>query len=227
VRRAALPKGDTAHILLTVEELAINELREPFHQWTRTLVIPVRGDQLAAALPHHAALALRLGPAAWDDRTVEEARSIWSEVEGDIRKLLRERATDLTKTIKAALQTAVADATKRENDRFASRQGEISVLIQRQSLQSLEAEIGRLKKEKEQGLLFDGSLMLDELDRSIQAKEEELRRRRGHYEELREQLKNERDRVINRIIPRRFALRGDAQVFPVAVEIRLPGGKHA
>lgn len=227
VRRTALPKGHTAHILLTIEELAINELREPFHQWTRTIVIPVKGDQLVPALPHQSALALRLEPAAWDDRTVEEARSVWSEVEGDIRKLLRERATDLTTTIKDALTTAVADATKRENDRFASRQGEISVLIQRQSLQSLEAEIGRLKKEKEQGLLFDGSLMLDELDRSIQAKEEELRRRRGHYEELREQLKNERDRVINRIIPRRFALRGDAQVFPVAVEIRLPGGKHA
>lgn len=227
VRRAALPNGHTAHILLTIEELAINELREPFHQWTRTLVIPVKGDQLATALPHQPARELRLEPASWDDRTVEEARSIWSEIEGDIRKLLRERAVDLTESIQAALSAAVAEATKRENDRFASRQGEISVLIQRQSLQSIEAEIARLKKEKEQGLLFDGSLQLDELDRSIQAKEEELRRRRGHYEELREQLKIERERVITRIIPRRFALRGDAQVFPVAVEIRLPGGKHA
>ncbi len=227
VRRDALPNGHTAHILLTIEELAINELREPFHQWTRTLVIPVKGDQLATALPHQPARELRLEPASWDDRTVEEARSVWVEVEGDIRMLLRERAADLTQSIQTALSAAVAEATKRENDRFASRQGEISVLIQRQSLQSIEAEIGRLKKEKEQGLLFDGSLQLDELDRSIQAKEEELRRRRGHYEELREQLKIERERVITRIIPRRFALRGDAQVFPVAVEIRLPGGKHA
>lgn len=227
VRRAVLPKEHTAHILLTIEELAINELREPFHQWTRTLVIPVKGDQLATALPHQPARELRLEPASWDDRTVEEARSVWAEVQGDIRKLLRERAADLTQSIQTALSAAVAEATKRENDRFASRQGEISVLIQRQSLQSIEVEIGRLKKEKEQGLLFDGSLQLDELDRSIQAKEEELRRRRGHYEELREQLRIERERVITRIIPRRFALRGDAQVFPVAVEIRLPGGKHA
>jgi hypothetical protein len=227
VRRALLPKEHTAHILLTIEELAINELREPFHQWTRTLVIPVKDDELDAVLPHQPARELRLEPASWDDASVEEAKSVWSEVEGDIRKLLRERAADLTQSIQTALSAAVAEATKRENDRFASRQGEISVLIQRQSLQSIEAEIARLKKEKEQGLLFDGSLQLDELDRSIQAKEEELRRRRGHYEELREQLKNERERVISRIIPRRFALRGDAQVFPVAVEIRLPGAKHA
>ena len=34
---------------------------EPFHQWTRTVVIPVKGDQLVPALPHQSALALRLG----------------------------------------------------------------------------------------------------------------------------------------------------------------------
>ena len=49
-----------------------------------------------------------------------------------------------------------------------------------------------------------------------------MRRRRQHYEELREQLQIERERVLSGIIPRRFALRGTAQVFPVALEIRLP-----
>ena len=174
VRRVILPKGQSAQILLTVEELAINELREPFHQWTRTLVLPVIGDRLAAVLPHLPARALRLEPASWDEPTMEEARSVWREVESDVRRVLRERAAELTKVIRDALGIAMGDATKRENDRFASRQGEISILIQRQSLQSLEAEIGTLKREKEQGLLFDGSLSLDELDRSIQAKEEEL-----------------------------------------------------
>lgn len=223
-RRSPLPRGTDALILLTIEELAINELREPFHHWVRTLALPWRGERLGASLPHAPATALRLGAGPLDESAVSTGRRIWSDAEPDLRALLRTRAADLTQQVAQRLEQAKADATQHENDRFASRQGELSALIQRQTLQSLEAEIGRLKREREQGLLFDSSLQLDELDRSIQAKEEELRRRRDHYEELREQLRLERDRVINRIIPKRFALRGEVQVFPVAVEIRLPEG---
>ncbi len=39
---------------------------------------------------------------------------------------------------------------------------------------------------------------------------------------LRDQLAAERTRVVDHLLPLRHALRGDAQVFPVAVEIRLP-----
>ena len=40
--------------------------------------------------------------------------------------------------------------------------------------------------------------------------------------EIREQLQRERTRVLERLLPARFALAGEAQVFPVAVEVRLP-----
>jgi len=40
--------------------------------------------------------------------------------------------------------------------------------------------------------------------------------------ELREQLERERTRVLQHLLPRRYEMRGEAQVFPVAVEIRLP-----
>jgi hypothetical protein len=70
--------------------------------------------------------------------------------------------------------------------------------------------------------LFDPEDRVAELLRSEHAKKEELQRRRGHYEELRQQLAQERERVTDHLIPKRFAMRGDAQVFPVAVEIRLP-----
>ena len=52
--------------------------------------------------------------------------------------------------------------------------------------------------------------------------QEELRRRRDHYEEIRGQLQRERTRVVEHLLPARFALAGSAQAFPVAVEIRLP-----
>ena len=60
-----------------------------------------------------------------------------------------------------------------------------------------------------------------EIEWSLEETEEELRRRR-HYEEIREQLHRERTRILDRLLPARFALAGAAQVFPVAVEIRLP-----
>ena len=46
-----------------------------------------------------------------------------------------------------------------------------------------------------------------------------------NYEELRKQLESERERVMRYLLPKRYALHGKAQVFPVAVEIRLPEAK--
>ena len=83
-------------------------------------------------------------------------------------------------------------------------------------------EIGQLAHRRRQGQLFDESERLAEIERSIEEKEEELGRRRHHYEEIREQLQRERTRILERLLPARFALAGSPQVFPVAVEVRLP-----
>ena len=67
VTEGTVPAGAEALILLTVEEMAINELRETFHHWTRTLAIPVSGGKPgqpeAYAGPHHGAVIFRPCPA--------------------------------------------------------------------------------------------------------------------------------------------------------------------
>lgn len=73
-----------------------------------------------------------------------------------------------------------------------------------------------------QGDLFDDSGRLSEVERSIQEKQAEIDRRNSHYSEIRDQLQRERERTIEFLLPKRYAMPGDAQVFPVAVEIRLP-----
>jgi hypothetical protein len=133
-----------------------------------------------------------------------------------------ERAKDLTTTLSEALRHEQERAIRRERERFQSRQGELSALIEQQSLARLEREIAALEAARRQGYLFDPEARLEDLLRSEQAKKEELHRRRAHYEELRGQLSRERERVIDHLIPKRYALHGAAQVFPVAVEIRLP-----
>ena len=75
---------------------------------------------------------------------------------------------------------------------------------------------------KLQGRLFNETERLEEVERSIEEREKELKRRRSHYEEIREQLGRERTRILDRLLPARFTLAGEAQVFPVAVELRLP-----
>ena len=51
--------------------------------------------------------------------------------------------------------------------------------------------------------------------------EDELRRRRSHYQGLLEQLQRERNRVLKQILSKRYSLRCQAQVFPVTIELRL------
>ena len=73
--------------------------------------------------------------------------------------------------------------------------------------------------------MFDETERLAEIERSIKEKEQELTRRREHYEDIREQLQRERTRILNYLLPKRFVIAGSAQAFPVTVEIRLPDGR--
>ncbi len=52
-------------------------------------------------------------------------------------------------------------------------------------------------------------------------------RRQLHFEEIREQLEKERERILKHLLPRRHAMSGAAQVFPVSLEVRLPAASDA
>jgi len=61
-----VPAGADAVLLFTVEELAVNDLRETFHHWSRTLALPVKGRTLGQLLhtkaPKSGAAALPVLP---------------------------------------------------------------------------------------------------------------------------------------------------------------------
>jgi superfamily II DNA or RNA helicase len=221
VRQGDVPAGADALLLLTVEELAVNELRESFHHWVRTIKIPVHNGDLGPALGYLPASQLG-GSTRVYAGGLTRAREIWGEVEGDVRARLKTLAGELETRLIEMLAFEKVEAIKREAERFRSRQGELSALIQEQTLASLEREVEDLKREQQQGFLFDQAERLAAMASSQKEKEEELRRRKAHYEALRDQLARERTRVLDHLLPRRYALRGKAQVFPVAVEIRLP-----
>jgi superfamily II DNA or RNA helicase len=222
VRHGGVPQGAEALLLITVEELAVNELRESFHHWVQTLRVPIRKGELRDVQPHEPVRVTQASVRPGTRGDMAKARALWDDIAVEAAALVRTIADDLTKRLSEALADEREVAIAREQERFKSRQGELSALIEDQSLARLEREIQDLEHERRQGALFDAEDRLKEILQSQQAKEEELRRRRAHIEDLRRQLVRERERIVDGVLPKRYAIRGTAQVFPVAVEIRLP-----
>ncbi len=224
MRLGGVPAGVEAVVLLSVEELAVNELRETYHHWIRTLAFPVRSGRLGEPLPHRPAVELRGGRPTHDGGLIERARKLLDEVEPALKDFLRSHRQALTADLEAQLELDGEQARRQEEERYRSRQGEVSSLIADNTLARLEREIAALQQEKQQGRLFDEEGRLDSIERSIEDKQEELARRTRHYEEVREQLDRERQRILGHLLPRRYAMRSESQVFPVVIEVRLPGG---
>lgn len=222
VRYGKVPAGADALILLHLEELGVNELRETFHHWIQTFQLPVVGGELGEAVRHAPAGRLRGSSPCQDRDVVERAKDLLADLELDLQAIVKQARDDLSRRLREQLEVDGKQARKEENERYQSRHGEVSALIVDNTLAKLEREIAEHKRDREQGRLFDHQARLDELERSIELKEQEQQRRQLHYEEVREQLTRERERIMNLLLPKRFALQGQAQVFPVAVEVRFP-----
>ena len=222
VRLGRVPDGADAVVLLSIEELGVNRLRETFHRWVRTLALPVRDGEFDEPLPHSPAHTLRGACEAEDPDDRKRAADLLEETRAGLRRWLRNYKNELTGCFRNRLRVDGEAARQREDDRYRQRQGEVSALIEQSTMHRLRREIARLERKRRQGRLFDRNEHLAEIEQSIKEREEELKRRRNHYEEIREQLGRERSRILDHLLPARFTLAGDAQVFPVAVEIRLP-----
>jgi hypothetical protein len=214
-----------AIVALHVEELGVNELRETFHHWVRTIHFPVRDGDLLDPLPHLPAGKVPPSSPIGNADGSALAAEILAQIETDLQKQVKRLKSDLTQQLEQQLSFDGKEAIKDEEKRFQSRQGEVSAMIEANTIQKLEREIKQLNQRKLQGKLFENEAYLDELNRDIKRRQEEVDFRKKHYEEIRDQLTRERDRIINRLLPKRFALFGSAQVFPLAVEILLPAPK--
>ena len=222
VRLGGVPDGVDAVVLLSIEELGVNELRETFHRWVRTLALPVRDGEIGVPLPHVPARSRRGACEVDDPGQRERAGEIIDEASAGLRAWLHEYRSGLTRRLASHLRVDGEAARGREDERYRQRQGEVSALIEQSTLARLSREIEQLRERGRQGQLFDEADRLAEMERSIEEKQEELARRQRHYEEIRGQLQRERTRILEHLLPARFAMAGDAQAFPVALEIRLP-----
>ena len=222
VRHGDVPEDADALLYLSIEEVAVNELRETFHRWVRTVAFPVNDGELGMEREHQPARQLRGAHQPRNGVERQQADEILDEVDGDLRRWLRRYAGSLSESLRHQLEIDGDQVRRREEERYRQRQGEVSRLIEQSSVERLTREIEELNRRAAQGELFDEAGRLAAIEQSIEEKKEEIARRRQHYEEIREQLQHERRRILDHLLPKRFAMASEAQVFPVAVEIRLP-----
>ncbi|WP_437578089.1 DISARM system SNF2-like helicase DrmD [Sorangium sp. So ce887] len=219
-RRGAVPAGADALLLVTVEELGVNELREPFHHWVRTIRIPVKDGELGAPVAYVAPADEQVAPGPLDDDTRRAALACWDEVSLDVGPALKKLAADLGARLGEHLAAAGKRALTEERKRYQHRLKEVEAAMRETTLAKLEKERDKLIDRLKQGSLFPD--IARETEARLVDLNDELHRRRTHYQDLLRVLEADQERVLTRMLPRRHALHGAAQVFPVAIEIRLP-----
>ena len=99
-------------------------------------------------------------------------------------------------------------------------------MIRSKTIASKQKELENLKDKLRElpSLLFEEYAKEEEaeINARMAMLERELKNDLEHYEELRNQLKRERERITQYLIPNRYAMDGDVQIYPIAVEIVLP-----
>lgn len=217
VRAGPVPAGADALLLLTVEEMAVNELREPCHHWVYTLALPVCGRRLGKPLPHEPASTWSSLPSPGD---VGRARDLWDAVEDDLKTLADDLAGRRTAEVKSRLSNALLAVREQEQAFFESVTREIERERARVAAQ-VRRDVEHLQRDAETTMFADDR---ERLRARIVEAEAEITRRQTHFTERLAFLRADRDRILRKVLPHRYALHGEARVWPVAVEIRLPGG---
>ena len=116
VRYASVPEDADALIVIHMEELAVNALRETFHHWIHTQQVPVYGDELGSALAAVPAVDLRDARPCIDSEAVQHGSDLLDEFEFDLQQVIKDRknalAANITEKINTDGQTAIKDAEK-------------------------------------------------------------------------------------------------------------------
>lgn len=219
VTKGTVPNGVDSLVLLTIEEMAINGLRETFHHWIRTLVLPVSNGKLGEPLPYSGP-HYGQKPGTQTENITHLAREIWDEVDEEIREFISEFRKTLTMSVKRELKDAFLESNAREKEAFERRINEVASLQRAQSIEKIRREIEDRRAAARQLDIWED---IDErAARELRDLEDELKRRQGQFGDLLDRLKDEKNRILNHVVPQRFSLRGEAQVFPVSIEIRFP-----
>lgn len=218
VTRGPVPEGADALVLITVEEMATNLLREIFHHWVSVLRFPVRGSALGDPLPPVMPAEERRERAEAPE-LAQHAKDLWIEVEKDVDAAVKRYAQKLEEKIRAKLDKEKRRALDEQEKLLKDRRKLFESQLTRETA-AQRRELKELRCRRTELTLFTE---IEEADRLDEARiEEDLREERARLEETLRFLEEEHRRIVERVIPPRYELPEHLLVYPVAVEIRFP-----
>lgn len=211
-----VPSEAEALLLLTLEELAVNELREPCHHWVRTLAFPVAVGALQSPLAPRPAASWSTGTKLAD---VGRARALWEDVEDQVKTTVSTLQGECTRELRSRLDAAGKRVEKLEKERFDRRRKELERAMHDNQLTKLQKEVDSYLERRQLYLYAE----LDEDERrKLSNLQAEIELRKKHYDRVLKKLRDEETRTLKNVLPGRYQLRGDARVYPIAVELLLP-----
>ncbi|WLT40631.1 hypothetical protein NON20_25700 (plasmid) [Synechocystis sp. B12] len=209
-----------ALLLLTVEELGVNDLRETFHHWVQTLRFAIRDGELGELLEGVVPGEDRAIAEVNSPEVIAEAQELWSDIERDLKKQVSRLTIELTQNLQTALANKYQAAAKDEENRFDTRIKEVTKAMSNNSIQKLEVEREALLRDMRQLKLFAEDERAQE--EKLKNLDEELNRRQRHYQELLDFLKREKDRVLEKVLTQRYRMRGMPKFSPLPLKYAYP-----
>jgi len=216
---------DELLVVYAVAEVT-NALRETMHQELLEWPFQVNGEDL-----------VDLNPSLWDqikridkrplrsDVLTEWQSSIseqWDSHEREIRRIMEIRRQQMERDFADRMKQMLTAELREQQVSFDHRLKELERLSQSGILERMRNEAERQRQKLEQGILFT----------EIQSEEEQKLRERewdlahSHNEQMKNLLLRERERVINKLLPKKYKLE-TVNLQPLAVEyiVRDLGGQ--
>jgi len=215
-----LPDGVTTLLLVHVLLTATNPLREVAHAEVLPLAFDARGAGLVAL--DSTKVPLREGRPVAEGRLatlLPDLRASWLDHREGVEEALAGLRQERTGTLEKELASLLKEEMARERENFAARKKELRI-------RRLPKAIERLRQEAEQTeqRLVQSPLLFREMQEEEERRLREIQWEvhRAQQDQLLSYLEREEERVLTKVLPRRFALaRLDVQ--PVAVEYRVSG----
>ncbi len=231
VEAGITPEGAPMVFILSFDVALRNQLGERFH--TGTLEVPIgSGAAVRILTEKEADCTCRSVSSYMSNEEVMAVRapiaSQWLRVQRVTEEFTKDIVTHLEETVCDELKAEYEQEKEEQLRLFAERQRSLELRKDDRSVDRLKQDLIRAK-EKAAQLTFDPEENLhrrQELEMLKQRiSEHEWQRQHDHLERLRERLAQEEDRIINRILPRRYTLDEDGiEIHPVAVHVVVNRG---
>jgi hypothetical protein len=220
VLEGILPEGIDSLLLIHVLITATNKLREVAHAEVAPLAFAVHGADLVPL--DSGEVPLREGHPMTEGRlatVLPDLRALWLDHRERVEEALTALRQERTRTMEKTLAALMKEETAREREKFAARKKELQSRRLPKAIERLRQEADETERRLVQSpLLFRE--MQEQEERRLREIQWEVHR--AQQDQLLIYLEREEERVLTKVLPRRFALaRLDIQ--PVAVEYRVPG----